>query len=204
MRPAYIGRSARPWHSSSAEPRHGHAKGSLCRLPGRMRRYLSIVFVFALACGPGAEGRGSHLPGEGRTPAAAEVSDDAFAGAVRDLLSSPESSRERQTRLAGVLARQMDRADVLFHKKRHDRGLAAVQGGLYLARLGDLGPSTLGPHGLQALDSAVKQLSQRGDEGRSRAIYEILLRIAPDADRKDAQWHLEALAGWTKDGHALD
>ncbi|HEY1954094.1 MAG TPA: hypothetical protein VGH28_00730 [Polyangiaceae bacterium] len=169
-----------------------------------MKRLISIAFIFALACGPGADGRGSHLPGEGRSAPAAEVSDDAFAGAVRDLLSSPSASRERETRLTGVLSRQMDRANVLFKKKLPDRGLAAVQGALYLARLGDLGPSTLGPRGVTALDSAVKQLSQRGDEGRSRAIYEILLRIAPPPDRKDAQWHLEAIAGWTKDGRALD
>ena len=169
-----------------------------------MKRILSIAFVFALACGPAANGRGSQLPGEGRTAATVEVSDDAFAGAVRDLLSSPSSSPERQTRLEGVLSRQMDRANALFHKKAHERGLAAVQGGLYLARAGDLRTTTLGPQGVAALDGAVKGLAQRGDEGRSRALYEILLRISPPAQRKDVQGHLDAMSAWAKDGRALD
>jgi len=174
-----------------------------------MMRRLTLVLTLVLAplagaCGPGAEGGGSKLPNEGRTAATVEVSDDAFAGAVRDLFTAAPRSQERQTRLEGVLARQMDRADALFHKKSAERGLAAVKGALYLARMGDLTPTTLGPHGVSALNAAVKELSQRGDEGRSRALYEILLRIAPPAQQADVRGHLDALSAWTKDGHVLE
>lgn len=93
----------------------------------------------------------------------------------------------------------MDRAHALFRKKSSERGLAAVKGGLYLLRPGDLRATTLGPHGVDALTAAVKDVSQRGDEGRSRALYEVLVRIAAPAQRADVQGHLEALAAWTKD-----
>ncbi len=139
------------------------------------------------------------MVGEGRTPASVEVSDDGFASAVRDLLTSPEKSPERETRLEGVVARQMDRAAGLFHRKATERALNAVTGGLYLLRVGDLKPGLLGPRGADALNAAVKELSTRGDEGRSRALYEILLRIAPN-EQADVKWHLDALATWTREG----
>jgi len=162
-----------------------------------------LVLFFASACGPGGSGKSSHLPTEARTAATVEVGDDAFASAVRDLLSSPRSS-ERDTRLEGVLARQMDRAHMLFRRKSSERGLAAVKGGLYLLRPGDLKATTLGPHGADALNAAVKELSQHGDEGRSRALYELLIRIVPAPQRPDVQGHLDALAAWARDGQALD
>ena len=54
------------------------------------------------ACGPG-RGRYGHPAhnAERATVAGTEVSDEAFAGAVRDLLASEPNSRERQLRLAG-------------------------------------------------------------------------------------------------------
>ena len=161
------------------------------------------MLVLASACGPGARGPTAHVPGEGRTAATVEVSDEAFASAVRDLLSSPPSA-ERATRLEGVLARQMDRAHALFRRKASDRGLAAIKGGLFLLRPGDLKASTLGPHGVEALSEAVKEVSQRGDEGRSRALYEMLVRVVPSAQVADVQGHLDALASWAHDGQAAE
>ena len=167
------------------------------------RLFSALALTFVVGCGPSSHGT-SHLPTEGRTTATVEVSEDQFASAVRDLLSSAPSTAERQTRLEGVLARQMDRAHTLFRKKSSERGLTAVKGALYLARAGDLQTTTLGPHGSEALESAVKEIAQRGDEGRSRALYEVLLRIAPQQKKADVQSHLEALASWTKDGQAVN
>ncbi len=174
-------------------------------MKGRAAVFFSLLLASSpFACGGGPQGPQSHLPGEGRTAASTEVTDDAFANAVRDLLSSAPNSAERNTRLEGVLGRQMDRAHGLFHRKSGERGLMSVKGGLYLVRAGDLKATTLGPHGVEALSSAVRELSQHGDEGRSRALYEVLLRIAPQAQRADVQWHLDALATWKKDGDAVN
>jgi len=163
-----------------------------------------LLAVSPLACGGGPQGPQTHVPTEGRTVPTAEVTDEAFANAVRDLLSSSSQSQERNARLEGVLARQMDRAHGLFRRKSSERGLASVKGGLYLVRVGDLKATTLGPHGVDAVGAAVRELAQHGDEGRSRALYEVLLRIAPPAQRADVQGHLDALATWKKDGDALN
>jgi tetratricopeptide (TPR) repeat protein len=127
------------------------------------------------------------------------VSDEAFASSVHDLLLAAPGSRERADRLGGVLARQMDRALSRFRGPNEDRALVSVLGGLYLMRTGELTSTLLGPSGRGALLEASRRFATRGDEGRSRALYEILLRISGDADRVPIQLHLDALRAWTKD-----
>jgi tetratricopeptide (TPR) repeat protein len=159
-----------------------------------------------VGCGGGSGGgaRGPH--GERATAADVAVTDDAFAGAVRDLLASDPGSRERAARLDGVEARQMARAAARFKAHDADRGLAAVTGGLYLLRAKELKPTTLGTSAHTALTPAVKELSTRGDEGRARALYEILSRLATapgTIDKKDVQSHLDAINAWTKETVAI-
>jgi tetratricopeptide (TPR) repeat protein len=150
------------------------------------------------ACGgasPGTRGTARHA--EGATPPAAAVTEDGFASAVHDLLLS--DGRDRQARLAGVEARQMTRALTRFRAHRAERGLNAVLGALYLVRTGELVADTLGASGQDALHEAVRELALHGDEGRSRAIYDLLLRLSPPADRPDIQAHLDAISGWVRD-----
>src|SRR5438094_4520967 len=106
-----------------------------------------------IGCG---QQRGAHpvVPSERKTAPTPEVSDDGFAGAVHDLLVSEPGSHERQIRLAGVEARQMARAFARFKARSPERGLAAVTGGLYLVRSGELTPTLLGPNGPDALKGA--------------------------------------------------
>lgn len=152
------------------------------------------------ACGP----RGAHpvVPSERKSPATPEVSDDGFAGAVHDLLVSEPGSHERKVRLAGVESRQMARALAKFKARTPERGLAAVTGGMYMMRAGELSPAVLGPAGPEALKNAVRELSLKGDEGKARGLYEILARVAPDGERADIRAHLDAIASWTKDAVA--
>ena len=119
------------------------------------------------ACGP----RGAHpvVPSERKSPATPEVSDEGFASAVHDLLVSEPGSHERQVRLSGVESRQMARALAKFKARTPERGLAAVTGGMYLMRAGELSPAVLGPAGPEALKNAVRELSLKGDEGKARA-----------------------------------
>ena len=104
-----------------------------------MRVRLALTFAASLtllACGPGARG-GAKGPGAERATAkAAEVADDAFAGAVHDLLTAEAGSRARASLLAGVEARQMARAAQRFRAHRAPRGVTAVTGGLYLVKTG--------------------------------------------------------------------
>jgi len=149
-------------------------------------------------CGGGAGAGGHARSAERGTAASVAVSDDAFAGAVHDLLLADPGSRDRRARLEPAFARQMVRTTDRFKTHATDRALAAVTGGMYLLRTRELTPGMLdAAH--DAIVPAAREFASRGDEGRARAMYEILARSANDGDKRDASTHLEALTAWTKD-----
>ncbi len=148
----------------------------------------------AASTGPGAR----HAEGAAGNPVA--VSDDQFAASLRDLLLAAPGSAERASRLAGVEARQMDRVLARFRGEGGDeRGLASLLGALYLLKTGELSEAVLGPSARAALAEASVRLAARGDEGRTRAVYEMLLRLLPDADKAPIKAHLDAIRAWTRD-----
>ena len=170
-----------------------------------MRRAACFVLlafsISAAACGPGRGRYGKPVHNAERaTVAGTEVSDDAFAGAVRDLLASEPSSRERQLRLQGVVGRQMARVASRFKAKDRERAVSSLQGAMYLVHAGELNNEMLGSQGYDALRSASEEFAKRGDEGRARASYEMLSRIAPTPKEKgDIKAHLDAINAWTHD-----
>jgi tetratricopeptide (TPR) repeat protein len=152
---------------------------------------LTVVLALGLAhCGglPPKVARSEHP-----RPPATDVSEDAFATAVRDLLGSEPETPDRAARLQGVASRQMIRASARFQSGNVDRALAAVQGALALVRSRELTKDTLGKLAPLALGAAAKEYASRGDEGRAWAIYEVLWRTNDDAGAKD---HLSALQSW--------
>lgn len=161
---------------------------------------LTVLSSLLVGCGGGGLPAGEH-PGHGERSTAPNVavSEDGFASAVRDLLASEPGSPERGARLAGIEARQMSRASARFKAHSVDGGLAAVTGGLYLLHTRELKPTMLSSSWRDALVPAARELAARGDEGRARAVYEILLRVSADAEKREIQRHLDALASWTKD-----
>jgi cellulose synthase operon protein C len=162
--------------------------------------FLIFVALVSAACGPPRNRYGKPVHhAERATAASGEVSDDAFAGAVRDLLASEPQSRERQLRLHGVVARQMIRVAGQFGDPDRDRAIASLTGAMVLVRAGELTTEMLGPRGYQALRAASEEFARRGDEGRARAMYEMLVRLAPDKEKADIKAHLAAIAKWTRD-----
>lgn len=162
---------------------------------------LAVVAPLTVAaCGPagGRYGRPAHNA-ERATVAGTEVSDEAFAGSVRDLLASEPNSRERQLRLQGVVGRQMVRVAARFKAKDRDRAVASLQGAMYLVHAGELKNEMLGSSGYEALRFASEEFAKRGDEGRARASYEMLMRISPAKEKADIKAHLDAIATWTRD-----
>jgi tetratricopeptide (TPR) repeat protein len=139
---------------------------------------------------------------ERAAPATSQVSDDAFAAAVHDLLVSDPGSAERTMRLTAVEGRQMARAAARFKARASDRGLEAVSGGIYLVRVGERLPNVLGPGSVVALEAAVHELSLRGDEGRARALYNLLLQVGPAPMHADVHDHLQAIEVWMRDAVA--
>ncbi len=165
---------------------------------------LAALAPSLVGCGARGGVRGPALHAE-RAPATPQVGDDGFAAAVHDLLLSEPGSPERAMRLGAVESRQMSRAAARFKGRAADRGLAAVSGGLYLMRASDATDSNrgiFGPQGAEALRGAVRELSIKGDEGRARAAYDLLLAVSPDADRADIRSHVDALDTWTRDAFA--
>ncbi|HEY8041978.1 MAG TPA: hypothetical protein VIF15_19380 [Polyangiaceae bacterium] len=163
---------------------------------------LGLVAPFLVGCGARGGVRGPAVHAERVAPAVAEVGDDQFAAAVHDLLVSEPGTPERSVRLGAVEARQMTRADARFRAHASERGLAAVSGGLYLVRVGEPAQGILGPHGPDALKAAARELSLKGDEGRARALFDLFLQVAPEAERSDARAHVAALETWTRDAVA--
>jgi tetratricopeptide (TPR) repeat protein len=173
----------------------------LDRTPALFRRSivaLALAAPWLVGCGARGGARPPALNAERGTPAVAEVGDDAFAAAVHDLLVSEPHGSERQVRLGAVEARQMTRAEGRFRSRQADRGVTAVTGGLYLVRVGEPAQGILGTHGPEALKAAVHELASRGDEGRARALYDLLLQVAPEGDRADVRSHIAALDDWTR------
>ena len=170
-----------------------------------MRRLacLALILLAPLsvsACGPGRGRYGSPAHNAERaTVAGTEVSDDAFAAAVRDLLASEPNSRERQLRLQGVVGRQMVRVAARFKSKDRERAVSSLQGAMYLVHAGELKNEMLGSQGYEALHAASEEFAKQGDEGRARAMYEMLMRISPAKDKPEIKAHLDAINAWTKD-----
>lgn len=127
------------------------------------------------------------------------VGDEAFAAALRDLLSSEPGSDERHARLGGVVGRQLIRADRRFHRRGEERGVSATVGALYLMRTRELADAPMGPSERRALERTAGFFAKVGDEGRARALYEILSRVGASDQKKRARQHLGALKRWVDD-----
>ncbi len=166
-----------------------------------------VALAAFLACSVGLPACGSSHATASRPVHSAEratkadltVSEDELAGAVRDLLSSEPGSRERDLRLHGVIARQMELVRKRFQAKSGQGALTSLAGAMYLMRVGELTADVAGPSAYPVLSLASEHLAKRGDASRARAVYAMLLRVAPPAARKDIQDHLDAIATWTQD-----
>ncbi len=167
------------------------------RGPSRSAAAFAAFFALALAACGEPPARPPQTP-DRLALATQPVTDARFASAVNELLLSAPDSAERKARLAGVLARQLTRAAERFDQRRPEAGTSAVRGGLTLARTGELTAEALGGDGARALRGAALEYAKRGDDGRARAIYELLYQALPDGKREEAREHLDALKAWTR------
>jgi len=118
---------------------------------------------------------------------------------VKTLLQSEPGSREWQGALDDVIRVQVARVAQRFAAGEAAHAEMSMQGAMALARPGELRRLALGPQALPALRALVASLAARGDEGRARAAYELLAHATDsEAERADAQQHIEAIAAWTR------
>jgi tetratricopeptide (TPR) repeat protein len=100
--------------------------------------------------------------------------------------------------VAGVIQRQLSRASARFDSGGKEAGLRAVTGALYLLRAGEYRSDIL-RGGEAALSAAAEETARIGNEGRSLALYRMLLPLlGPGPRKQDVTAHLGALAQWTR------
>lgn len=167
-----------------------------------MRRSLAAVAIALTAtvagCGPSTRARP-------RTPVAAApgavnpvpVDDAAFAGNAYKILVSRDGDAKRRDLLAGVVQRQLLRADQRFKSGNPSAGLDALLGAFYLLRAGELSPAMLAGAG-PALTAGATEVARVGNEGRALAFYTMLRSLLPPGRARDeADAHLAAIQAWS-------
>jgi tetratricopeptide (TPR) repeat protein len=95
-----------------------------------------------------------------------------------------------------MCAKQLSRSRYRFEQGSAERGVIALSGALAIVRPGQLGVRSLGADGPSALSLAAREFAKRGEEGRARAVYELLARGGPPAEQADARDHIAAIDVW--------
>ncbi|MCU0692732.1 MAG: hypothetical protein MUF54_15130, partial [Polyangiaceae bacterium] len=172
------------------------------RTIARLLTYVLVPLATALCAGCGA---GRHAPPQLPEAAAALVPaaiDEAqFAAAAQQLLANGGNSPERLMLLAGVVRHQFRRAAERFAAGARERGLASVQGALYLIRAGELRPEMLDESAGRALRGAYEAVAPVGREGPALAFLQLRAMALPvdHPDQAKIARHLQAIGRWLKD-----
>lgn len=151
-------------------------------------------------------GCGAHAPQAPVAPVAETalvahpVSEDAFAASVRDLLLGRVRGDARRAVLSGVVARQLAHATERFEAGRHERGLSALRGAMYLARPGEPYREAFVEND-KVLEAALRVVAPKGDEGSAHALLKLRASILPEGSpaRAEVNEQLAALERWQAD-----
>lgn len=128
------------------------------------------------------------------------VSDESFAPTAYRVLMGTETGLERATLLAGLVARQLERARARFEAEEPEAGLAALEGAFLLMRRGEFRREGLVP-GARALSYGAAESARLGEEGYALALYSLLDGILPASpERDDVKTHLKAMAAFSQLG----
>jgi hypothetical protein len=154
--------------------------------------------VTLVACaGPQQSAKPARAPSSDLGPITpAPVDDAAFASSAYRVLVGADTGQKRASLLAGVVARQLERARVRFDSERPENGYAGLQGAFLLMRRGEFRREAL-THGAPALEQGAAVAARLGEEGYSLALYSLLDGLlAPGPNRDDVETHLAALASF--------
>ena len=169
-------------------------------MPRPVVRVLIVLALGVGGCGPGRPaqtGPRANAPSVGPvrpTP----VTDAEFGTRTALVLGARQNQGERLNLVAGVVQRQLTRASARFDSGGKEAGLRAVTGALYLLRAGEYRPEMV-RGGEAALSAAAEETARIGNEGRSLAVYRMLLPLlGPGPKKQDVAAHLGALAQWNR------
>lgn len=136
--------------------------------------------------------------GVDNAPPPAFVDDASFARTLHEVIADGARTDARRAKLLGVVRAQLLHARERFERGGDDRALRSVLGAMYLLRRGEESPAVFDAATAPALEGAIRKLAARGDEGRSRVLYNWRARSASKAEVAEIQKHLSALDGWSK------
>ncbi|MFO7180877.1 MAG: hypothetical protein DIU78_019405 [Pseudomonadota bacterium] len=126
------------------------------------------------------------------------VSEADFAERTYQLLLDGEPSAERQNLLAGVVRRQLERAQARFTHGSDAAGLRALLGAFLLVRGGEFHPDLVAGSE-KALWSGAREVSRLGHEGYAVALYSLLRRqLAEGPARAEVEEHLAAIEEFSR------
>lgn len=95
------------------------------------------------------------------------------------VLQSAEQEK-RASLLAGVVRRQLRRAEVLIQHSERDAAMRAIRGAIWLVRAGEERREMWEGSAL-ALSEAAAEAARVGDEGKARALYSLVKQAGPTA-----------------------
>jgi hypothetical protein len=126
----------------------------------------------------------------------APVDDAAFAASAYRVLVGADTGAKRASLVAGVVARQLERARARFDSDRPENGYASLQGAFFLMRRGEYRREAF-THAAPALEQGAAVAARAGEEGYSLALYSLLDGLLPPGpNRDDVETHLQALASF--------
>lgn len=157
---------------------------------------LVALLIGTSACAPSLKRGPRSAAGAAAPLHPVAVSDADFGPDLYRVLFSAKPSPRRTDLLVGVVRRQFARAAERFAAGHRKAGLAALTGALYLVRAGEFRPEMLEGAGA-ALSDGAAEVARVGNEGRSLALYNMLVTLLPKGrERREAQAHLNAIAHW--------
>lgn len=109
-----------------------------------------------------------------------DVPDEKLGSAVIQVLQSNEPSVARTSLLAGVVRRQLSRAESLIQRGEREAGMNAVRGAIWLVRAGEE-RREMWQGAAHALAEAAEEAARIGDEGKARALYALVKQAGPSA-----------------------
>ncbi|MFZ5890963.1 MAG: tetratricopeptide repeat protein [Myxococcota bacterium] len=126
------------------------------------------------------------------------VGEQDFGERTYQLLLDGDTSRERMSKLVGVVRHQLARSAGRFQYGGKDAGLRALIGAFLLVRAGEHRAELL-HGGERALSSAAAEVARLGREGYSVALYTMLASVLPTSPaRTEVEAHLRAIEEFSR------
>jgi tetratricopeptide (TPR) repeat protein len=156
-----------------------------------------LGLTLAACAGPQQSAKPARAPAAELGPITPTAVDDAtFAASAYRVLVGADTGQKRASLLAGVVARQLERARTRFDSERPENGFTALQGAFLLMRRGEFRREAL-THAAPTLEQGAAVAARLGEEGYSLALYSLLGGLLPPgANRDDVEGHLAAMSSF--------